>query len=183
MDATKPDIRILRRPTSVDEFMRCLIWPGWYPGVAFDQGSRRCLNLTPGLIRSALGALGKRSDLSRYTHALTKIVRLSQPDDALKIEWRTNLRLLRALLYTSAWGTERQRAKLLEIARNSQVVAAMRHALRQELEIEPRHIEPSWIAVLYAEGSKASLRLANRHNALLKPDTQATLRTYLGQAR
>jgi hypothetical protein len=68
--------------------------------------------------------------------------------------------------------------KLLEIADNAQVVSAMRYALRQEKEIRPKEIEPSWIAVLYAEGSKASVREADRYNAQLNPETQAALRIY-----
>jgi hypothetical protein len=166
------------RPTSVDEFLQCLIWPGWNPSVAFYEGSRKCLNLKAKLVRESLVALQKRSGLSRYTHALCKIVRLSQPDDDLRAAWQLNLGLLRAVFYTSAWGTKRQRMKLLEIAQNAQVVGAMRYALRQEKEIRPREIEPSWIAVLYAEGSKASVREADRYNTLLDPETQATLRTY-----
>jgi hypothetical protein len=166
------------RPTSVDEFLRCLIWPGWNPTVAFYEGSRKCLNLKADLVRDSLKALQKRADLSRYTHALGKIVRLSQPDEHLRAEWRLNLPLLRALFYTSPSGTKRQQIKLLEIAHNARVVSAMRYALRQEKEIQPREIEPSWIAVLYAEGSKASVQAAERYNSLLKPETQATLRTY-----
>ena len=162
--------------------MRCLICHGWDPGVVFDAGSKLCLNLKADLIRASIKALRKRSDLSRYTHALGKIVRLSQPDDVLRVEWQTNLRQLRALLYTSAYGTDRQRAKLLEIASNAQVVKAMRYALRQEREINGRDIEPSWIAVLYAEGSIASVREANRFNELLEPETQTVLRGYLGEA-
>ena len=105
------------KPSTVDEFMRCLIWPGWDPWVAFDQGSRKCLNLGPVLIRDSIRNLRKMKNLSRYTYALCKIVRLSQPDDVIKQEWRTNLRLLRALLYTPAVGTDLQKVKLLEIAR------------------------------------------------------------------
>ena len=76
----------------------------------------------------------KRGDLSRHTHALGKIVRLSEPDEALRAEWQVNLRLLRALLYTSALGTKRQRMKLLEIAHNCEVVSALcgTHSVRRK---------------------------------------------------
>ncbi|HSH96411.1 MAG TPA: hypothetical protein VK968_19845 [Roseimicrobium sp.] len=177
---TPADDRFLGRPASVDEFMRCIIWPGWHANVAFTEGSKSCLNLKPSLIRPALAALSRRHDLGRYTHALCKIVRTSQPDEALQDEWRTNLPLLRALLYTSPVGTERQREKLLDIARNARVISAMRHALRKEITIDPRTVEPSWIAVLYAEHSKASVREADRFNTLLRPEMQTTLRAYLG---
>lgn len=162
--------------------MRCLIWHGWDPSVAFDEGSKKCLKLSSHLIRESVAALRNRPELSRYTLALSKIVRLSNDDDHLRIEWRTNLPQLRALLYTSALGTARQRAKLLEIARNDQVVRAMRYALRQERDIDSRRIEPTWIAVLYAEGSEASLREANRFNVLLKPEMQAVLLSYRNAA-
>jgi hypothetical protein len=150
--------------------------------VAFDEGSKKCLKLKPHLIRESIEALGKRSDLSRYTLALSKIVRLSNDDDQLRIEWRTNVPQLRALLYTSAIGTARQRATLLEIARNKQVVSAMLYALQQEREIETRRIEPTWIAVLYAEGSEASVREADRFNVLLEPKLQAALLSYRNAA-
>ena len=178
----RPEDRFLDKPTSVDEFMRCLIWQGWDPSVAFDEGSKKCLNLKPDLIRESIKALRKRSDLSRYTRAVIKIILPSQDNDTLRAQWRKNLPQLRALLYTSAVGTDRQRAKLLEIARNEHVVRAMRYALRQEREIQPRSIEPTWIAVLYAEGSDASVREANRFNALLKPEFQVALLTYRNKA-
>jgi len=177
----KIDDQFLDKPSTVDEFMRCLIWPGWDPSVAFDEGSKKLLDLSPDLIRKSIKTLRKRSSLSRYTHALSKIVRLSQPDDAIKVEWQTNLRHLRALLYTSAVGTDHQQATLLEIARNTQVVRAMRYALRQERKIRSRGIEPTWIAVLYAEGSNASVREADRFNVFLKPERQAVLRTYISK--
>jgi hypothetical protein len=171
------------KPKSVDEFFNCIIWPRWDPSVAFDEGSKDCLSLKPDLIRDSIRALKKRNDLSRYTLALTKIVRLSDPDDKIKVEWQKNLRHLRALLYTSPVGTERQRAKLIEIARNDQVVKAMRYALRQEKNINPRKIEPTWIAVLFAEGSKASIQQANRYYTLLKGDWLTNLRSYLYEAK
>jgi hypothetical protein len=179
---SRPSDPFLDKPTSVDEFVRCLIWNGWDPFVAFDEGSKRCLNLKPHLIRESVRALRNRSDLSRYTHALSKVVRLSDDDDVLSVAWRANLSELRSLLHTSASGTDRQRAKLLGIARNKEVVGAMRYALRQEREIESREIEPAWIAVLYADGSAASVREANRFSALLKPETRAALLSYHGRA-
>lgn len=172
-----------KKPSSVEEFMQCLIWPGWDPFVAFDDGSKHCLNLKPALIRESINSLRKRSDLSRYTLALTRIVRLSLPDDVLKIEWQSNLKQLRALMSTSASGTNRQRARLVEIAGNARLVAAMRFALKHEKVVETNRIEPTWIAVLYAEGSEASVREADRFNAHLDGDTQCALRTYLGEAK
>lgn len=172
------DDRFLGKPTTADEFIRCLIWRGWDAGVAFDEGSRRCLKLKPQLIRESVDALSKRSDLSRYTLALSKLIRLSNDDDQLRIEWQTNLPQLRALLYTSPIGRAPQRAKLLQIAGNQQVVSAMRYALQQEGQVEPKKIEPTWIAVLYAEGSEGSVREADRFNALLEPKLQAALRSY-----
>ena len=56
MDVIRLDNRSNDRPTSVDEFLRCLIWPGWNPSVAFDAGSRKCLNLKANLIRESLKA-------------------------------------------------------------------------------------------------------------------------------
>ena len=170
------------KPKSVDEFLSCIIWPGWDPAVAFDEGSKDCISLKPDLIRDSIRALKKRTDLSRYTLALTKIVRLSDPDDIIKAEWQKNLRHLRALLYTSPVGTERQRAKLIEISRNDQVVKAMRYALRREKTINPKRIEPTWIAVLFAEGSKASIQQANRFYKLLKDDGLTYLRSYLEES-
>lgn len=175
----RPDEPFTKKPSTVDEFIRCLIWEGWDPGVAFDQGSRNFLNLGPALIRDSIRMLRKKKKLSRYTYALCKIVRLSQPDDVLKQEWRTNFRLLRALLYTPAVGTDLQKEKLLEIARNNQVVKAMRYALGQERKINRDKIEAGWIAVLYEEGSSASVREANRFNKYHDPETQNVLRTCL----
>jgi hypothetical protein len=166
------------RPTTTDEFIRCLIRPGWDPFVAFDEGSKQCLKLNAPLIREALKSLRMRAGLCRYTRALQKIVRVSSDDETLRNEWRANLPQLRALLYTSAFGTDRQRRKLLEIACNKQLTGAMRYALKQEQIIEPRRIEPTWIAVLYAEGSIASVREADRFNSLLDAETQSGLRKY-----
>ena len=72
--------------------------------------------------------------------------------------------------------------KLLEIAQNKQVVKAMRHALRQERNPNTRRIEPTWIAVLYAEGSDASVLEADRFNALLEPEIQVVLLAYLDES-
>jgi hypothetical protein len=177
------DEPVLHKPTSVDEVLQCLIiWIGRPPVIAFYEGSRECLNLSAKLIKGSIRALRKRTDLSRYTHALSRAIRVSQPDAVVAAEWRTNLRHLRALYYTSPTGSDRQRSKLLEIARNKLVVGAMRHALRQERVIRTRGIEPTWIAVLYAEGSKSSVEQADRFNALLDAKLQNDLRTYLTQA-
>ena len=162
--------------------MQCLFLAGWDPYVAFDVGSKQCLHLRPHLIRELVAALRERSDLSRYTHALSEIVELAESDDALRVEWRRNLTQLRALMSTSAVGTERQRAKLVEIARNKQVVKAMQHALRQEVNPNPKKVEPSWIAVLYAEGTSESILMADRFNSLLAPKTQAVLVGYRDKA-
>ncbi|NML47278.1 hypothetical protein HHL11_26255 [Ramlibacter sp. G-1-2-2] len=72
--------------------------------------------------------------------------------------------------------------KLLEIARNKTVVKAMQHALQQELLPDPRKVEPSWLAVLYADGTEASILEANRFNALLDPKTQAVVLGYRDEA-
>lgn len=167
-----------KNPTSVDEVLQCLIWVGWDPNVSFDLGSKRCLNLKPNLIRESIKALRDRADLSRYTYALTKIVDLTQADEALRAEWKSNLPQLRALMATSAIGTDCQRMRLLEIARNKRVVEAMRHALRQEPDPNPKKVEPSWVAVLYADGTNASIAEADRFNVLLRPETQAALHRY-----
>ena len=169
------------KPTNSAEFIECIICPGWNPGVVFDAGSRYCLNLKSGLIRESITALRKHPDLSRYTHALTRIVRTSSSDEVLKREWQQNLRHLRALYYTSACGTDRQREKLIEISQNKQVVKAMRHALKKEKKIATGGIEASWIAVLFADGSRASVIEANRFNRLLDPELQERLRGYAGR--
>lgn len=171
---------MFQKPTSPGEFIQCLICPGWNPFVVFDAGSKYCLNLKPELIRESIAALRKHPELSRYTHALTRIVRTSSSDKVLKHEWQQNLRHLRALGYTSAFGTDRQREKLFEISQNQQVVKAMRYALKQEVKIKEGGIEASWIAVLYANGSSASVKEANRFSRLLDPEMQERLRGYTG---
>lgn len=171
-----------QRPKSADEFIRCIIWADWDPSAAFDSGSKNLVGIKPQLIRDSLRLLRERPDLSRYTHALTRIVELADDDDALRESWKRNLSHLRALLYTSPIGTERQRSKLSEVAQNQQVVSAMRYALGQEAEPVPRRIEPTWIAVLYAEGSDACVREADRFNALLEPGLGARLREYKAKA-
>jgi len=172
---------LFMKPTDPGEFIQCLICAGWEPSVVFDTGSKYCLNLKPGLIRESIGALRKHPGLSRYTHALTRIVRTSSSDEELKREWQQNLRLLRALFYTSAFGTDRQREKLIEISHNKQVVKAMRYALKKETTIRKGGIEASWIAVLFADGSRTSVKEANRFNCLLDPDMQEWLRGYVGK--
>ena len=167
-----------KKPTTPSEFIQCLICPGWHPVVVFDSGSRYCSNLKPELIRESIVALRKHPDLSRYTHALTRIIRISSSDEELKHEWQQNLRHLRALTYTSAWGTDQQREKLIEISQNKQVVKAMRYALRKENKIKKESIEGNWIAVLIADGSKASIKEANRFIRLLDPETQEWLKGY-----
>lgn len=172
-----------KKPTSADEVMQCLFWAGWDPSVAFDAGAKQCLNLKPHLIRESIKVLLERSDLSRYTYALSKIVELTDDDDALRAKWKENLAQLRVLMFTSAVGTDRQRAKLMKIARNKQVVRAMRHALQQENDPNPRKVEPTWIAVLYADGTNASIQEADRFNALLDPKIQAALLSYRDEAK
>lgn len=170
--------QFLQKPKSAEEFIRCIIWKGWDQWAAFDAGSKLLLSAKPQLVRESISALQERSDLTRYTHALTRIVDLSDDDEALRASWKHNLTQLRALLFTSAIGTSRQRAKLLEIAQNKQVVNAMRYALGQEREPELRRIEPTWIAVLYAEGFSLSKHEADRFNAHLPPELQALLLGY-----
>lgn len=98
-----------QKPKSADEFIRCIIWADWDPSAAFDSGSKNLVGIKPQLIRDSLRMLRERPDLSRYTHALTRIVELSDDDDALRESWKRNLSHLRALLSASPVGTERQR--------------------------------------------------------------------------
>lgn len=42
------------KPTTVDEFIRCVVWSGCDPGVAFDSGSTLLLSAKPALVRDAM---------------------------------------------------------------------------------------------------------------------------------
>jgi hypothetical protein len=167
-----------RKPTTPDEFIRCIIWSGWDRRVSFMQGCKLLLGLKPDLIRESIRLLEQRPDLTSYTHALTKLVDLSTDDGVLLASWKTNLPHLRALLVTSPRGTALQRSKLLEISQNRQVVDALRFALQQNVDPIGRDVEPAWIAVLYAEGSEESVREADRFNRLCNPDTRTQMLTY-----
>ena len=174
---------LLRKPRTADEVLRCLIWEGWHPSCSFVEGSRHCETIKAPLIRQAIRKLRAKRGLYRYHQALGLAIRLSGTDATVESDWRTALKLLRILEHASPIGTPRQRLLLLEVARNGRVVQAMRRALKTERRIRRRSIEPTWIAVLYAEGSAASVAVADRFNAHLSLERQNQMRGYLPEAR
>ncbi|MCY1376924.1 hypothetical protein D9M69_644530 [compost metagenome] len=105
-----------------------------------------------------------------------------ESDEELQENWRRNIDDLRVLYGTSPKGTARQAEKLINVGRNARLVRGMCKALKSEIEIDRRAIEPTWLAALYAEGSEQSVAEFKRIVNFLKPETVAYLERYSGKA-
>jgi hypothetical protein len=134
-----------------------LIWKDWEPSVAFYEGSRECRRLDAQLIRGVVAALRKRRALPLDARALVEAVDPAVADDELKRDWQAAIDGLRVLYHASPKGTSRQRELLLDVARNRKLVAAMRVASTVASDLDP-----TWMAVLIAEGSPKSRAVAAR---------------------
>jgi hypothetical protein len=140
-----------KRPVTPKEVIERLIWKGWNAEIAFYEGSRVCRRLDAELIRGAVVALRKRRALSIDIRALIAAVEPSDPDEVLRRDWQDAIDGLRVLFHASPAGTSRQRQLLLGVARNRKLIAAMRVA-----SMPAQSIDPTWMAVLIAEGSPES---------------------------
>jgi len=89
---------------------------------------------------------------------------MADADDTLEREWREAIDHLRVLADASPIGTSRQRGLLVGVARNKRLVRAMRSPLKTEPEIDP-----TWMAVLIAEGSPASSATVRRYRRTYLP--------------
>jgi hypothetical protein len=146
-----------QRLATAQQVIDRLIRPGWDPSSAFYDGSKVYRGLNAKLIRETVTELRARQALPRDVHALIEAVDLNADDNELRKNWQDAIRGLRVLLYASPKGTARQRNLLLDVARNPRVVAAMQVAL--ESGHKP---DPTWIAVLIAEGSAKSQSIVDR---------------------
>jgi hypothetical protein len=146
-----------KRPATSELVIDCLVWKGWNPGIAFYEGSRVCRRLDAKLIRETVAELRGLQALSRDVHALVEAVDLRVGDDELCKDWRDAIDGLRVLFHASPIGTARERNLLLNVARNPRVVSAMQVALKSE-----HRVDPTWMAVLIAEGSTKSQSIVDR---------------------
>jgi hypothetical protein len=145
------------RPKTPTQVVDCLIREGWDPGLVFFEGSRACRRLAAGLIRESLVELRKRPSLPRAVHALVEAVDPCESDDDVTSRWQSAIDGLRVLLHASPKGSARERGLLLDVARDPRLVAAMRAAV-----VATGETEPTWTAVLIAEGSPESSAVVDR---------------------
>lgn len=164
---------IPRRPEQVRDL---LIREGWNQSVAFYHMAKDGRNLKAALIRGALPLLRDHPEAGKDVRTLVHAVTPEEPDEVVEAQWRSTFDALRALFRTSPIGSQRERETLLSIARDKNIVRAMVAAA----VAEPK-IDPSWIAVLSAEGSKESSAIVQRELAKLsRPALVAALRSFEG---
>lgn len=172
----------VKKPKTIEDVIRCLNGIVMDPSIAFYEGSKFCRSITAELIKSTISALSEKLGVPRYTLALVYSIDTEKSDEELQENWRRNIEDLRVLYGTSPKGTARQAEKLISVGRNTQLVRGMCKALKSEIEIDRRAIEPTWLAVLYAEGSEQSVAEFKRIANFLKPETIAYLERYSGKA-
>lgn len=172
----------VKKPKTIEDVVRCLNGNVMDPSIAFYEGSKFCRKITAELIRSTITSLSEKHDAPRYTLALIYSITTEVADEELQENWRRNIDDLRVLYGTSPNGTTKQAEKLISVGRNTQLVRGMCKALKTEIEIDRRAIEPTWLAVLYAEGSEQSVAEFKRIVNLLKPETIKYLEKYRGKA-
>jgi hypothetical protein len=152
-----PLARLPKRPVTPEQVIEFLIWKRWEPRIAFYEGSTACRRLDAKLIRGTISALRKRRSLPRDVRALVEAVDPGDADDDLTRAWRDGIDGLRVLFHASPKGTTRERSLLLDVARNRKLVAAMRTASTRESDVDP-----TWMAVLIADGSPESRSVVDR---------------------
>lgn len=172
----------VKKPKTIEDVIRCLNGVVMDPSIAFYEGSKFCRNISAELIKSTINSLSEKLDVPRYTLALMYSIDAEESDEELQENWRSNIDDLRVLYGTSPKGTARQAEKLINVGRNTRLVRGMCKALKSEIEIDRRAIEPTWLAVLYAEGSEQSVAEFKRIVNFLKPETVAYLERYSGKA-
>jgi hypothetical protein len=91
-------------------------------------------------------------------HALVKAVDPNVADHQLEMDWQTAIDGLRTLARTSPKGTSRERNLLLDVAQNRKLVLGMQAAMTSAADIDP-----TWMAVFFAEGSPKSRSIADRY--------------------
>jgi hypothetical protein len=166
------------RPKTPTQVIECLLREGWHPAVVFFEGSRTCRRLEAGLIRESVDELRKRPSLPRDVGALVETVELRERDDEVEGRWQGSIDGLRTLYHASPKGSARERKLLLDVARDRRLVAAMRAAVTATGEIEP-----TWMAVLIAEGSPESQAVVDRFRdayAARYPELLRQLETFRG---
>jgi hypothetical protein len=148
------------RPKTPAQVCDRLISKGWNTSIAFYEGAKYCRNLNASLIRDSLQSLRGHPSAGKDVRALVEAVRAEAQDEVVQASWRAAIDALRALYHTSPIGTQRERDKLITIARDKALVMAMVAAASTE-----QKIDPSWLAVFSAEGSPEALALVERQFA------------------
>ncbi len=166
----------MRRKTP-EQVRDLLIRKEWDPSTVFYDGAKDCRTIDAALIRDSQPLLRSHPAGGKDVRALVEAVSTAEPDEVVEAAWRAAIDALRALQRTSPKGTPRERKLLLGIARHRTVVRAMIVAAASEPDLDP-----SWLAVLSAEGSPESLALVRRHAAGLAkyPDLDAAIRSFEG---
>jgi hypothetical protein len=136
------------RPKTPEQVRDCLIWDGWNSSIAFYEGAKDCRNLSASLIRDSLRLLRDHTAAGKDVRALVEAVRVDAVEDAIQESWKVAIDALRSLFHTSPIGTQRERDRLISIARDEQLVKAMIAAASTET-----NVDPSWLAVFSAHGS------------------------------
>jgi hypothetical protein len=172
-----------RKPATARHVARMLVWPRWNAAVAFQEGSRRCRHLGAALIRGAVPLLRARVKREHQeARALVEVLDLSAQDRDLERRWLEAVDRLRILFNASPVGTLRERALLLDVARDPSLVAAMRVAAEAR-GVRP---DPTWLAVFLAEGSPASVAIferARREQGQQHPEVYRELEWFRGALR
>ncbi len=139
------------KPRTPEQVRGVLTRKRWDPSVVFYEGSRDCRKLDAELIRRSLPLLGKTRWAGKDVRALVAAVEGLGDDEAIVATWGRAIDALRTLYGTSPIGTDREREKLIAIARDEVVVRAMHVAVA-----EVKEADPSWTAVFSAHGSRKS---------------------------
>ncbi len=145
------------KPQNPQQVRELLVREGWNASVIFYEYSRKCRDIGADLIRRSLPLLRKEAQFGQELRVLVGVIDADQPDEVVEGCWTSSIDALRSLYRTSPIGTEREREVLLGIARNPMVVKAMIGAVQSEPDADP-----SWLAVLSAEGSPAALAIVER---------------------
>lgn len=148
------------RPKTPEQVRDCLIWDGWNPSVAFYEGARDCRNLSASLIRDSLRLLRDQTAAGKDVRALVEAVSVEAVEGAIQESWKVAIDAFRSLFHTSPTGTQRERDRLISIARDEQLVIAMLVAASTETTVDP-----SWLAVFSAHGSLEASAIIKRQFA------------------
>jgi hypothetical protein len=170
----------VKNPKTVDQVIQCLNGIYLHPSIAFYEGSKFCRQIGADLIRAAIKNLKDSGQCPRYTLALINSIDVAASDEAVQEQWRRNIDDLRILYHASPVGMKREKDLLISVSRNKSLIKAMVSALDAEKGVDDRAIEPTWLAVMCAEGSPESLAKVELLKPYLNPRMAKALDAFQG---